>query len=62
MIPTCYKCKVAMVESKAHLETITKGTPDFPGATVSTFSTGGPGVLIECFKCPECGHSITKEK
>lgn len=45
-------------------QTYTAGTPDFPGQTYTagqTISPGGPGSVINCLKCDECGHSITKK-
>jgi hypothetical protein len=54
----CRKCGAAMGRGLAIQETYT-GTPDFPGGAVVTVSAGGPGRLIDCLKCPGCGHSIT---
>lgn len=61
--PICRKCGTPMIESHAIAQTFVAGTPDFPGdAHASTFSAGGPGKLIPCWKCPECGRSITREQ
>lgn len=29
---------------------------------VATISPGGPGEIVAVFKCPACGHSVTKGK
>lgn len=61
--PACHKCNINMVESIYLKQTFVSGTPDFPSDTyASTFSAGGTGKLAEGFKCPSCGHSITKGK
>ena len=61
--PVCAKCSLPMIRGKALEQTYVGGTPDFPGDThASTFSAGGPGRLIDCWKCPECGWSITGEE
>jgi len=49
-----------MRPGKATGQTYTSGAPDFPGATQVTMSAGGPGVLIDCMKCVECGWSVTE--
>lgn len=44
-------------------QTATPGVPDFPGdREASTMSIGGPGKLMTCMKCPECGWSVTGGK
>jgi hypothetical protein len=54
----CRKCKTEMVPGIATAQTYVGGMPDFPGDThASTFSAGGPGKVIDCWKCPNCGHS-----
>ena len=35
------------------------GSPDFSGGPVVTISPAGPGVLIDCLKCPQCGYSVS---
>lgn len=55
----CRKCHVEMVKGKALAQTFTSGAPDFPGSDVVTMSAGGPGVMIDCLKCPCCGRSIS---
>ena len=58
----CKKCKCKLVQGKAIQNTMV-GIPDFPGTDyVCTVSPGGPGKLIECLKCPKCGHSIKVNK
>lgn len=52
----CRKCDVEMKPSKAIQQTFTGGSPDM-GAVV-TFSAGGAGKIVECLKCPSCGHSV----
>lgn len=56
----CPKCKSEMKDGKAIQQTWT-GVPDFIGDPYPvTVSPGGPGKLIECQKCPECGFSVSK--
>lgn len=53
----CYKCNTLMKQGQA-LESTLVGFPDFPGDPYPvTVSPGGPGRLVECLKCPTCGHS-----
>lgn len=41
-------------------QTYRGGLPDFPGDKhASTFSAGGPGKVINCRKCQDCGWSVT---
>lgn len=48
-----------MRRGQAMAQTLT-GIPDFPGDQHAvTLSPGGPGRLIDCWKCRECGHSET---
>lgn len=57
--PKCRRCDVQMVDGLALAQTLVPGAPDFIGDTeASTYSVGGPGELIDCWKCPSCGHSI----
>lgn len=59
----CRKCDVEMRPGHALAQTFVGGMPDFPGDThATTFSAGGPGTMIDCWKCPECGRSVTKEQ
>ena len=56
----CRKCGGEMKRGIATLQTFTAGTPDFAGDShATTFSAGGPGEVIECLKCVECGWSVT---
>jgi hypothetical protein len=58
--PICYKCNVPMKIGKA-LENGFTGSPDFLGdqSGVKTISADPKKVkMIDCWKCPECGHSI----
>lgn len=58
--PICRRCNVEMRLGTALAQTFTAGMPDFPGDTHAvTFSAGGPGKVVPCWKCPECGRSIT---
>lgn len=58
---TCRKCGGTMSPSKAIAQTFT-GVGDFHDADeVSTISAGGPGKLIDCMKCVDCGWSVTKD-
>lgn len=55
---TCRKCGGVMGPGKAIGQTY-RGTPDFPGGEVVTMSPGGPGKLMDCWKCESCGWSTT---
>ena len=57
----CPKCQGKMSYGKAIEETWI-GTADFPGQEVVTMSPGGPGKLIICWKCKDCGYSVTTGK
>lgn len=60
--PTCRKCGGTMQPGHALGQTYTSGTPDDLGATDGqTMSVGGPGVLIDCRKCEDCGWSVTAD-
>lgn len=48
--PQCRTCRIQMVAGRALLGHSHRGC----------FGTIGPGELVECWKCPQCGHSITK--
>ena len=61
-VQTCRKCGATMQPGRALAQTFVGGVPDFPGDDhASTFSAGGPGQMIDCLKCPECGWSATVE-
>lgn len=53
----CRRCGGLMKPGIALEQTYT-GSPDFPGGEVVTMSPGGPGRLVECMKCRECGWSV----
>ena len=55
----CEKCHTKMTESKALLNT-SVGESDFPGDKPITWNYGGSGKLIKVYKCPKCGHSVSK--
>ena len=56
----CHGCGTKMLPGKAMGQTMTAGEPDFCGQDdVVTLSAGGPGVMIDCLKCPDCGLSCT---
>ncbi|MDO4795555.1 MAG: hypothetical protein Q4A28_06395 [Brachymonas sp.] len=62
----CKRCGASMRHGIAIEQTYTAGEPDFPSDrgdpnAIVTLSPGGPGKLIECLKCPQCGWSVTKE-
>lgn len=58
--PLCRKCGGKMKPGIATGQTYVWST-DFPGDTGfevgCTINYGGPGKLIECIKCEDCGHS-----
>ena len=57
----CHRCDVEMVAGTALAQTYVVGSPDSPGdERASTFSAGGPGKMIECWKCPTCGRSVSR--
>jgi hypothetical protein len=55
-IQQCKKCGADMQPGQAIAQTFT-GSRDL--GEVCTVSPGGPGRLIDCSKCPECGWSVT---
>ena len=51
-----------MVDAIAIQQTYVGGIEDFAGEGYSsTFHAGGVGKVIDCWKCPDCGRSITKD-
>lgn len=54
----CPKCGAAMRPGIAMGQTMV-GQPEWPGDTIYTQSPGGPGYIMDCLKCTNCGHSIT---
>lgn len=59
----CHKCKTGtLVKGKALIPTPEFGVDDFPGSKDKrgqTFTMKGKPTLSDCFKCNNCGHSIT---
>ena len=47
-----------MKSGMAMCQTLT-GIADFIGGEVCTVSPGGPGKVIGCWKCEQCGWSVT---
>ena len=64
--PTCRnpKCNnVAMKPGHVIAPTESDGVLDFPGDTEAiTITFGGPGMMVPCWKCPECGRSIAMKE
>lgn len=56
---SCPRCGVKLSVGKAIQSTFAGGIPDFIGGSVVTVSLGGPGKIVSCLKCSECGYSIT---
>ena len=62
---TCRRCGIPLTEGIAMDQTWVRGIPDFLGEPdntqnlVQTMHAGGPGKLIHCLKCPNCGYSVT---
>lgn len=57
--PNCKKCGGEMVEGKALIDNLS-GVADFPNDThACTVSPDGTARLVDCWKCKECGWSIT---
>lgn len=55
---TCKRCDEPMGHGKAIVST-SVGQPDFAAdGEVVTVSPGGPGRLVDCLKCPQCGLSV----
>lgn len=59
LVLACRRCGGPMKPGLAMGQTFRSGSPDFIGGQVVTMSAGGPGKLIECLKCADCGHSVT---
>lgn len=61
-LDTCRRCGGQMRPGIGMAQTFTGGVPDFPGDThAATYSPGGPGEVIPCRKCADCGWSVTGE-
>ena len=60
MCPACHDHpSVLMRPGKAIVPTVSAGVGDFhDDDDVATFSADGPGRLVDCWKCPECGRSF----
>lgn len=57
---SCRKCGGEMRAGHAMGQTYSGGAPDFPGDTHGmTMSPAGPGVLVPCMKCANCGWSVS---
>lgn len=54
-VPACRKCRVEMVRGEALQNTAAYSDE-------GTGSMSGPAELVDVWKCPECGKSITAEK
>lgn len=55
----CKRCGGTMQAGIA-IEQTYAGIPDFPGdGHVCTVSPAGPGRVIDCMKCENCGWSVT---
>lgn len=56
----CKKCGGTMDAGKAIEQTYTGGIGDFIGDKYPvTVSPGGPGKLVDCMKCKDCGWSVS---
>lgn len=69
--PSCRKCGDVMKSGTALQNTIVVQKdfagdkeevydPKNPAHSGRTICANGPAVMIDCWKCPNCGHSITK--
>lgn len=57
---SCKYCGHRMWPGIAMSQTWSAGIPDFPGQDVCiTMSPAGPGRVIDCMKCPQCGYSVS---
>src|SRR5689334_21884532 len=60
--PRCRKCKVAMKDGQALINTLVLHD-DFGGDAASngcTMSYSGAAQMVACWKCPKCGKSLTR--
>ncbi len=55
----CCRCTSGSMRPGVAMAETIGGMPDFVGHEVVTFSPGGPGKVIPCLKCSDCGHSET---
>lgn len=58
----CIKCGGNMSPGKVLQPTFKEGSPDFPGDNYAGTLSEGPGVLVDCLKCDDCGHSFVENK
>jgi uncharacterized protein YuzE len=63
---TCPRgCALPLIEGRALRTTLVAGAPDFIGDKSDTrgmtISPGGPGEMVDVWKCPGCGYSRTKD-
>jgi len=56
----CRKCGGTVKHGIAMQSTLVASIGDFHSTDYCTFSAGGPGRLIEVYKCGECGHSYSR--
>ena len=60
----CQKCQITMVKGQALKTTFTSGMTDFIGDksedAMVTISPGGSGQMVDVWKCPQCGYSVTR--
>lgn len=54
----CKQCGTEMVP-RAAIQQTWRGVGDFGTIDIVTLSPGGPGKLVACYKCLECGWSMT---
>lgn len=63
--PHCRFCHVPMKVGTAIQNTL-RHHPDFAGDTLGidgqTVTMDGKPVIVPCWKCPVCGHSITRKR
>ena len=52
----CKKCQTVLQPGIAMVSTLVGEEDDIGGLV--TLSPGGPGRLVDCNKCPECGFSV----
>lgn len=56
---TCNRCGGTMGWGEVIVPTASAGEPDFPGGDgVVTINLNGPGALVSCRKCQDCGWSV----
>lgn len=59
--PTCPKCGGKMHEGGIAIESTYTGSPDFISGEAITMHKGGPGRVVTCSKCVDCGHSEAQD-